>query len=361
MSMAVTPLVTSVPAPSMFAFPALFVFPALFATGFAAAAPDPSVNGPVFQFELANDVILSSDNQFTNGIAFHHHSAIADSLDRAGGTLAFGKILARPFLPVSDQLHYRETWVFGQSIQTPDDIETSQLILNDVPYAGGLAWSNSFYAFDDAHFYGFQWLFGWVGPDTRAESTQKAVHYSIGGDNPEGWNNQLDSEPLLNLHYATRHKVVRTEWFDAAITADLAVGNMLTFAQTGLELRIGDKPQGFAYIPDPPGRGIDSDATILDPGQRYLYGTVAVRGTGTLHSIALDGNLIRDDNAWTENNTIEPKTWTGQLILGMHYTAPRWGAHLTLWLSTDTIEDDNLAPSEDPRNSFGSLLLEYRF
>ncbi|WP_339805758.1 lipid A deacylase LpxR family protein [uncultured Marinobacter sp.] len=314
-----------------------------------------------FQLELANDVVLSSDNQFTNGVAIHHHSRLADSLHDTGGTLAFGKVLAGPLLPRSGDLYYRETWVFGQSIQTPDDIETSELILNDVPYAGGLFWSNGFYAFNDERFYGFQWLLGWGGSDAHAEATQKGVHTILGGDNPRGWSNQLDSEPLLNLHYAIRQKVFNKNHVDASVTGDLALGNMLTFAQTGLEFRLGKKPPGFAYVPDPPGRGLDSDATLRADGARYIYGSATVRLTGTLHSIALDGNLLRNGNEWTEQNAIEPETWTRQLILGLHYTTPRWGAHATLWLSSESVDESNLAASEDPRNSFGSLLLEYRF
>lgn len=336
--------------------PFFLLFPAL-TFGDQLASDD----GLLFQLELANDVILSSDNQFTNGIGIHLHSPLSDSLDEAAGTPAFGGILASPFLPENADLRYRETWVFGQAIQTPDDIETSDLILNDVPYVGALTWSNSYYGYNNREFYGFQWLFGWVGTDSHADATQKAVHTIIGGDNPRGWSNQLDSEPLLNLQYSVRRKFFDSDWFDASVSGDLALGNWATFAQTGLEFRFGDRPQGFAYIPDPPGQGVDSDATIRTEGATYLYGTLIVRGTGTAYNMMYDGNLIRDDNEWTEQNTIDPKTWTGHTIIGVHYTTSTWGAHLTLWLSTETIEEEGLANSEDPRNSFGSLMVEYQF
>lgn len=333
----------------------------LAAPGLASGQADDSHNGHIFQLELANDVVLSSDNQFTNGVGFHLHSPLSRDPDDAGGTPAFGQSLARPFLPARDDLHYRETWVLGQIIQTPDDIETSNLILNDVPYAGALTWSNSYYAFNDQEFYGVQWMFGWVGTDAHAEATQKAVHTMIGGDNPRGWDNQLSSEPLINVQYNVRRKFYQSDWFDAAVSGDLALGNWTTFAQTGLEFRFGQLPDGFSYVPDPPGRGVDSYAILNNGSADYLYGTVTVRGTATAYNILQDGNLIRDDNEWTERNTIDRNTWTGQVILGAHYTTPRWGAHLTLWLATENIDEDGLASSEDPRNSFGSLMLDYHF
>lgn len=337
-------------------FTALMLFPAL---TFGHQSADEK--GPLFQLELANDMILSSDNQFTNGVGLHLHSARAASLEDTRGTPAFGRFVASPFLPDSAALTYRESWVLGQTIQTPDNIETSDLILNDVPYAGALTWSNNYYAFNNTEFYGVQWLFGWVGPDSHADATQKAVHSLIGGDNPRGWSNQLESEPLLNVQYSVRRKFFDSSWLDASVSGDLALGNWITYAQTGFEFRFGDRPQGFAYIPDPPGRGVDSDATIRSDSAHYLYGSIIVRGAGTAYNMLYDGNLIRDDNNWTEQNTIEPETWTGHAIFGVHYTTPSWGAHLTLWLSTKTIEEEGLANSEDPRNSFGSLMVEYQF
>ncbi|BES72385.1 lipid A deacylase LpxR family protein [Marinobacter nanhaiticus D15-8W] len=329
-----------------------------FAATIANAQP---VQPASLQLEFANDIIVGSDNQFTNGLAVHHNSRTFARLEDTGGTLAFGKFLAVPFLPESPGLTYRETWVFGQSIQTPAAIEDEDLILNDVPYAGGLAWSNSFYTFDNERFFGFQWLFGIVGEQAGAKEVQRGAHAILGGDNPEGWDNQLDTEPLLNLYYSAKYKLFDADWIDLSVAGDVAAGNLMTFAQAGLELRFGDTPGGFTYIPDPIGRGMDYDATLRAPSQYYFFGSAVLRATSMPWSMATRGNLLVDDNPWTENNTIDPETNTAQLILGLHYLAPTWGAHLTLWLSSDSVDKDGLASSEDPRNSFGSLLVEYRF
>jgi lipid A 3-O-deacylase len=312
------------------------------------------------RLELTNDIILSSDNQFTNGTSIMVSSPEVASLNETAGTPAFGRSLVAWAIPEKTGLKYRESWVFGQNMQTPSEIERSELIPNDVPYVGFLGWGNSFYGFNDDTFYGAQWLLGWVGEEALAEQTQKLVHTVITGDDPEGWDNQLSSEPVLNGYVSVKRRFFRNAWFDAAVAGDLAVGNFFTFVQPGLELRFGDRPGGFHYIPDPIGRGMDYDATLLPGAQTRFYASISLRATYFAWALPREGNLLVD-NEWTDRNTVDINRLVGQTIFGLHWVGPRFGAHLSLWLSTDTVDKDNLPSSEDPRNSFGSFMAEYRF
>lgn len=126
------------------------------------------------RLELSNDVILSSDNQFTNGISLIFSSEIAGSLESTGGTPAFGKALVAWMIPDRSELAYRETWVLGQNIQTPVEIEQPGLIANDVHYVGFVGLGNSFYGFDNESFYGAQWLVGWIGEERGFEPLTSA-------------------------------------------------------------------------------------------------------------------------------------------------------------------------------------------
>jgi lipid A 3-O-deacylase len=320
----------------------------------------PATAAETIRLELSNDIILSSDNQFTNGTSVVFSSPLVKSLGETKGTPAFGRSLVSWAIPEKTELKYRESWVLGQNMQTPSEIERSELIVNDVPYVGFLGWGNSFYGFNDDTFYGAQWLVGWVGEEALAEQTQTFVHTVITGDDPEGWDNQLDSEPVLNGYVSAKRRFFRNAWFDAALAGDLAVGNFFTFVQPGLELRFGDRPGGFHYIPDPIGRGMDYDATLLPGDQTRLYATVALRGTYFAWALPREGNLLVD-NEWTDRNTVDIERMVGQTIIGLHWVGPRFGAHLSLWLSTDTVDEHSLPASEDPRNSFGSFMAEYRF
>jgi hypothetical protein len=303
--------------------------------------------------------MFKSDDQFTNGLSFVLSSRPTGSVETTGGTPAFGKNLLGWALPESSDLNYRESWVLGQTIQTPDNIDTQELLLNDVPYMGMVGWGNSFYGFNDKEFWGVQWLLGWVGEEALGEESQQVVHSVLGEDNPDGWENQLDFEPLANLYFTTKHRFLDLDWFDLTATADLALGNFFTYIQPGLELRFGDRPAGFTFLPDPIGRGIDYDAVTASPGVN-LYGSVTLRATQFAWAMPREGNLFVD-NEWTDENNIDPERTVAQAVIGLHWEGTNWGAHATVWLSTDTVKESDLEGSTDPENRFGSLMFERRF
>lgn len=333
-------------------------------TGMAVDGREAGLNGSgvaTWQIEWHNDAFASSDNQFTSGISVRKHSDLAATLEGTSGTPAFGKTLARWFLPENSSLHYRESWTLGQNLQTPDDLDIEQIVLNDVPYVGMVGWSNAFTAFDDRGFTGFGLLLGWVGESAFGEEVQRAAHELVGETEPQGWDHQLDFEPLLNLYYMKKRKLWRLPSFDGAVGLDVAAGNFFSFGQIALEMRAGDAPRGFAFVPVPVGRGLDYDAKLLEPGEVYTYVSLVMRATGMVHALPRKGNSLRSDNEWTENNTIDMERLVGQVLLGVHHERERWGVHLNFWFSTDTVEDgDGLFPSENPRNSFGSVTFEWR-
>lgn len=316
---------------------------------------------PTWRAGWANDEFVGSDNQFTNGVILQKNSVLADSLEATGGTPAFGKSLGAWLLPSRADLHYRETWTIAQNMQTPNDIGRREVILDDIPYVGMLGWTNSFIAFNDDELTGFQTLLGWVGDLTQADETQQAAHSVTGATSPEGWNNQLDNEPLLNVYAMRKQKFYRSRWMDAAWNVDAALGNFFSLGQAALEFRFGDRPGGFAPALTPTGRNMDYDARLQNPGQSYFYISAIVRATGLLFALPRHGNLLRNDNNWTDNEQIDVNNLLGQLVLGLHYERERWGLHFTVNLGTNTVEPGTLSDREDPSNNFGILMTEWKF
>ncbi|WP_404362880.1 lipid A-modifier LpxR family protein [Marinobacter sp.] len=310
------------------------------------------------RIELQNDLFFRSDNQFTNGLSAVLSSPPEASLELTGGTPAFGKSLFGWMLPDDGNLTWRESWTIGQNLQTPDNISTERLILDDVPYIGMLGWGNSFYGFNDSEFWGVQWLFGWVGEPALGEEGQSTIHNLLGSENPDGWDNQLDFEPLLNVYFSRKHKLVRKSWFDVAVTGDLAAGNFFTYVQPGLEFRLGNLPEGFTFLPGPVGRNLDYDAVLNPSPQHRFYASATLRFTHFLWALPREGNLLVD-NTWTDDNVIDIERNVGQAVFGLHWEGRDWGAHLSFWVSTDTIADVNGQTDRD--NSFGALMLERRF
>ena len=305
-----------------------------------------------------NDVVFNSDNQFSNGWSVQKHGPQASEWDAVGGTPAFGKSMARWFLPDRrDDLTFREGWSIGQAIQTPDDSQRTDLIVDDVPYAAALAVQNTWIAYDDRNLHGFGWLFGVVGPAALGEEVQKGFHSLIGSVEPMGWDNQLKNEPLLNLYYERKWKLLRSSFGDFSVGAAGALGNLVTDAELKLEGRLGwNVPRGFLYVPDPIGRHLSYDSHIPPekPVNWALYGSLSTNVMLLGYSAFYDGNLFRD------SHSIEHETVVESVVVGLHYQRRRWGIHLNVAFSTDVVDPLLAANLPDPTDDYGSVMFEFR-
>lgn len=327
----------------------------------AAAWTQSDPSKPVWRLMWANDEFLGSDNQFTNGFSLLKHSTLASTLAETSGTLAFGKRLAAHVLPQREGLYYREAWGIGQNMQTPDKLAKRDVILTDLPYVGMLGWINSYIAFDNRSFTGFQTLIGMVGSVTAAEEAQSTVHNITGASDPKGWDNQLANEPLLNVYLMKKYKFFNSRGFDATIDVDGGLGNFFSFGQTALELRFGRRPGGFMLMPLPLGHVVDYDARIRSPGATYFYGSLMARATGFLYAMPRDGNLLRNNNTWTENNVLDPHDFIGKLLIGLHVERAHWGVHLDLVFTTKSVRNPEQTTLADRGNDYGALVFEWQF
>jgi hypothetical protein len=319
---------------------------------FPATRP-PATGLVTWRFTWDNDVVVQSDNEFTNGLTLQVHGPPAANWADVAGTPAFGKSMSRWFLPVRRQgLRFREGWSAGQSLQTPDDITRKDLIVNDVPYAAALAVQNTWIAYDDRRLYGFGWLFGMIGPAARGKEIQSGFHKLIGGDEPMGWDNQLHNEPLINFYYEQKRKLARSSFGDIAAGVGASLGNLVSAAEVRLEGRLGwHVPGGFMYTPDPIGRHLAYDSLLppREPANWALYGSVSMSEMILGYTAFFDGNLFRDSHSVDYDRTIE------SVVFGLHFQRWRWGVHLNITSSSKVV---NRAP--DSRDTFGTLMVEFR-
>jgi hypothetical protein len=324
-----------------------------------------------WRFSFDNDVVFGSDNQFTNGWVIQKHGSIGETWEEGRGTLAVGKPIARWFLPdKKEDRFYREGFGIGQVMQTPDELEIETFQQDDVPYAGILFSEHNWIAYNDKKFAGFQILFGIMGEGSLAEETQKGVHELIDSTEPEGWDNQLDDEPILNLTWMRKHKIWNTGSdegvsFEGSVSMDLVVGNFWTGADVALEMRLGrNMPRGFHFIPSPSGRQMSYDAT-LPPAKRDLavksvfYFSLALRGSAIAFAAPIEGNLFSDE----PDVILEPEDFVGAVIGGLHYQRRQWGVHVSWTVGSDTVDEDEspLIGDADSQTAFGTIMIERRF
>jgi len=232
----------------------------------------------------------------------------------------------------------------------------SDLIKEDVPYAGALTLQATWYAFNDDEFRGFEITAGVVGPPSLAEQTQKTVHKLIGSSNPKGWDHQLDTEPVINFNYMRKRKIWRRGdpaglSFDTAINGNVGLGNLVTQASTALEMRFGhNMPRGFVYVPDPIGWSMHYKALLrpANPRAASFYATLVLRGSAFAHNIFLDGNTFSD------SHSVDKEPLAGQAIAGLHYERENWGIHLNVLISSDDV-DTSKAPAAEGQERLGTI------
>jgi hypothetical protein len=317
-----------------------------------------------YRFEVNNDASFDSDNLFSSGASFQLHTPVTDSWDKLEYTTEFVRFLGAKIPSLTaDGLNYRASLSVGQIFQTPDKIEAPEFIPDDVPYAGVLTFRSSWIAFNDTDFRGFEIVVGVLGRPSVAEQTQNLTHKIIGSHIAEGWDNQLKTEPVINVNYMRKNKFLQlgkaqSLSFDTAISGDIQLGTLITATAIRLEGRLGyNMPLGFAYQPDSIGRTLTYDATLAPVNKKAasIYASLIVGTSYIAHNLVLDGNVFKD-----AIHSVEKEDVVSSALLGFHYERESWGLHFNYNKTTDIIDTNFVTGNADPSNDFFTLMIEWR-
>ena len=264
-----------------------------------------------------NDILAGTDRGYTSGFQVGFASATVARFDD-------------PLLPASLRSIDRKlawlqprgfaennvTFAFGQAMFTPSDWSRTEPDPLDRPYAGILLASITFNGRDSRSMRSTTLDIGIVGPAALAEQTQNFVHRLLGSNQFRGWDHQLSNEPAFRVLHQ------RFERWDLSSTrgvADLTVhyggsiGNTLTFANAGAELRIGKNlPDNFGTAPTLPyGENMGPTHWTGSPRRPSIHGYLAVDARAVLHNITLDGNT------WRDSASVDREPFVGELAVGV--------------------------------------------
>lgn len=280
-------------------------------SAFAGEQPDEGTGAcDTFSLQLENDEFGNSDRHYTGGLRVACVRPAPRFIERR----------LRNLLPEGGAGRYRASYGLGQNVYTPDDIAEFDLIEDDQPYAGWLYLDFGFETEVMSPSGGFRYVdnlglqLGVIGPLSGAEQFQRYSHDVLNASEPEGWDNQLDNEPGVNLFYSRqwtglqRYRMpfgarASSFFFDVTPKIGAAFGNVYINGATGLTLRFGHfQPNDHgptAIRPSFPG----SDGFPKEGGwSAYLFGGVEGRVVG--RNIFLDGNSFDDDSPSVEKNTL---------------------------------------------------------
>jgi hypothetical protein len=194
------------------------------------------------------------------------------------------------YLKFDDQFLFgdKDKWEYsiGQYMYTPDDISVPTLQEGERPYAGVVYGEAAHIKYDEKQYSRLGYVAGIIGPSAYCEQTQKIIHEWTGSESPEGWDNQINNEPIANIQYTYQYKVMNGEWYDLTPRMVGAIGNADIYAGSGADLRIGYNMETWGY-------------SAMEPLPREVkrpscYILVGAEGRCVGRNITLDGNTFQD-------------------------------------------------------------------
>jgi hypothetical protein len=343
----------------------------LFADEFYLDSPR---NKGLLRIEIDNDLVWGADRGFTNGTSIQYHTVSYGGWDKAE-TLGLVKWIGKhfPTLDDSDSI-VRNSHGIGQNIITPSDLEAEIPQEGDLPYAGTLTYSLSWQSFNRKKASNLQVSVGVLGEESFAGQSQDFVHNDLArGADPQGWDTQRDTEPILNVGYQYAWCLAnlgeyQNDWSgQLTLTPSASLGNLFTAVELIAAFRFGwNIPEGLNTYPAPPGRGFFQSSYLPKPSYASPHGIeiiIGARGTGLLYSVIFDGSFITDDDRDVARNGYY---FSAGLGLAYHYY-DFLSIRATVQKTTDLLHEDSLPtpPSGSDKtkadSSFGSLIVDIRF
>ena len=210
---------------------------------------------------IEND-IGSSDRHYTNGIRFHSMTRIEPSTDQRGSFWTF------PFRTwnIFDRRRASEAnflgYAVGQNFYTPEDIESTELQIDDRPFAAILYYGWLRRRIEDRRVMTTELDLGLVGPMALGESVQRGWHEIIKARTPNGWHNQIRTLPLLQWRALVQWQAFELGFKDLKQSAPIALvldpfvmataGSSMLSSEAGLGLLIGSRiERKLGRIPSP--------------------------------------------------------------------------------------------------------------
>ena len=247
---------------------------------------------------LENDAFVGEDDGYTNGFGFVWSYGSFDKFNDSNTPSWVGALTEDIYISTMSNKRRAVTFGISQTIQTPEDIDTEQLLVDDLPYVGLLSWEVTQYAFDFKITDSLSLALGVVGPLSFAEQTQKGFHQIINVDEPRGWDNQLDTEPVFRVAAARNLRLLnglmtKQLEYDVIGLSEVGVGTISSEISAGMTIRVGRiLAVTFPVVSLIPGREVNPLVKVKRAYYFYIGGVVRYVG----NDIMIDGNTFRDSH-----------------------------------------------------------------
>lgn len=311
-----------------------------------------------------NDLFSETDQQYTNGIRVSWVSpeieSFLDDPDLPQWMRSANRWLA-PLDPepvsLGNDVSRRLIFSLGQQIYTPKDRDRRTLDPDDRPYAGWLYAGFGYHTQTRRRMNSFEVNLGMIGPAALGEDAQDFIHDLRGFETFQGWDNQLNNEPGIQLIYEHKYRWLRHRiqpgWEqELLLHAGGSLGNVATYLNGGFEYRVGYRlPHDFGTSALRPG-GDNSVPGRGDPRLKHQWG---IHAFVSLDARYVARDIFLDGNTWRDSHSVERKPWVGDAAYGIAATYGRWK------LSYARVSRTRQFEQQTDNHNYGSLAVSYTF
>ena len=252
-----------------------------------------------FTFTFENDLFVGDDNGYTNGMGITFGKGPFKEFNNENLPNWLHWLAKDLYISTMKNKQRGVAHMFFQRMQTPEDLTKTELIVDDLPYAGLLAWQGTLYAWDDRVSDQLSLYLGAVGPITLAEQTQTFIHGKTGAAEPKGWDNQIENEPIFKVEVQRVWSLYRSagkgKQFDILGLWGAGIGNLESATKAGLAIRWGTNLQ-YSF----PTFGLQADRQVnplaLTPDNDF-YLFLGARAGVVFNDILIDGNTFKDSHS----------------------------------------------------------------
>lgn len=283
-----------------------------------------------FHFISENDGDFGQDNDYTFGSEI-------------------GALFLLPYEKDTENNYYFSL-TYDWQMYTPKDLQSSDIILDDRPYAGYQYIKTSIHQANKTRVQNLSLQLGFIGPATHMQQVQNTVHSLIGSPHANGWEHQLKNEFIVQLNYSYRKFIPFNQ------------SNVL-LPEMGFELG-NASVKGYAMVLYRWGNDVKSDfGTSLMSNTNYYkiprmqkskkkwrYSLqLSLQTNFIARDIFLDGNTIQN------SHSVEKKNFTAEFGYGANLSYKNWNfsylrKHLTKEFDT-----------QNRYHNYGSLTIGYDF
>lgn len=261
-------------------------------------------------FRYDNDVLFISDQYYTSGgeLSF---AVLTDSIG------VINKIFRTKF-----DKRVIVKFNYGHKIFNSKKIKEQDLMLRDRPFAGwhyarvSVINSTSVKSLNK-----YSVELGLVGPNSGIGNFQKWWHRTGGIVTPEGWDQEIQDEVIVNIGYERLQDIMISKKSDIIGESNLTLGNGLTSLFQQFTLRVGkiNSINNTAYCGNRLNRELPEIGSF-DVEQEEIFFFYGIRGEYVIQNIFIEGSLFNNKSPLTRDEENFLLTQTFGVMYSNYYT-----------------------------------------